>query len=257
MKNQLFTLLITAFVIFSCQSNQSTEQAAGDTTAPPAVNALTAEETAAGWKLLFNGTSLDGWRGYNRTDLPALGWLVKDGELIIEKTPNPKPADFGGDIITKDQYGNFELSVDFMISDSANSGIFYLVIEEKDSAIWHNAPEFQIIDNDTWAKMDPNFNMDTHRTGDNYDMESSAGLYMKPIGEWNTARLVYNNGHVEHWLNGNKCLEYEIGSPKWKEQLAKSKFKGYPQYAMTKKGYVGLQDHGHEVRFKNVKIRNI
>ena len=257
MKNQLFSLLITAFAIFSCQSNQSTEQNTTETAAQPAVNTLTAEETAAGWKLLFDGQSLAGWRGYNREDLPRLGWIVKDGVLVVEKTPNPKPEDFGGDIISTDQFGNYELSLDFMISDTANSGIFYLVIEEKDSAIWHNAPEFQIIDNDVWARMDPNFSMDTHRTGDNYDMEASAGNYMKPVGEWNTARIIHNNGHIEHWLNGNKCLEYEIGSQKWKEQLAKSKFSGYPNYAMAKQGYIGLQDHGHEVQFRNIKIRNL
>lgn len=257
MKNQLFTLLITALVITSCQSNQSNQPTSDDSGTQPAANTLSEEEKAAGWKLLFDGTSPDQWRGYNRPDLPAAGWIVKDGALIIEKTPNPKPQDFGGDIITKEPYGNFELSVDFMISDTANSGIFYLVIEEKDSAIWHNAPEFQIIDNNAWAKMDPNFDMTTHRTGDNYDMEASAADYMKPVGEWNTARIVYNNGHVEHWLNGNKCLEYEIGSTKWKEQLAKSKFNIYPKYAMAKQGHIGLQDHGHEVRFRNIKIRNL
>ncbi len=257
MKNQLFTLLITALVVSSCQSNQSGTQASNEPAKQPAANTLTDEEKAAGWSLLFDGSSLDHWRGYNRPDLPATGWVVKDGAMIIEKTPNPKPADFGGDIITKEQYGNFELSVDFMISDTANSGILYLVIEEEGSPIWYNAPEYQIIDNETWAKSDPNFNMSSHRTGDNYDMEASAADYMKPAGEWNTARIIHNNGHVEHWLNGNKCLEYEIGSPKWKEQLAKSKFHDYPKYGMAQRGHIGFQDHGHKVWFKNIKIKNL
>ncbi|MBI5916492.1 MAG: DUF1080 domain-containing protein [Bacteroidetes bacterium] len=254
MKINFFTLLITALLLASCQSNQPTETA--DQVAAPA-NTLTEAEKTEGWKLLFDGTTLTGWRGYNRPDLPKLGWSVQNGELVIAATPKPKPEDFGGDLITNDKFGNFDFSVDFMLTDSANSGIFYFVTEEKDSAIWHNAPEFQLIDYETWAKMDPTFNMDMHRAGDNYDMEASAGRYMKPVGEWNTARITHNNGKVEHWLNGAKCLEYQVGSAKWKEQLAKSKFKGYPQYGLTTPGNVGLQDHEHEVRFRNVKIRNL
>ena len=261
MKNQLFTLLITAFVLASCQNNTSNETTA-ETNVPAVApaNVLTEEENLAGWRLLFDGTTLNGWRGYNRSDLPKNGWSVQNGELVIAATPKQKPEDFGGDIITSEKYGNFELSVDFMLSDSANSGIFYFILEEKDSAMWHNAPEYQLIDNDTWAMMtkdDPNFKMDTHRTGDNYDMEAGAGCAMKPIGEWNTAKITHNNGKVEHWLNGAKCLDYEVGSEEWKAQLAKSKFKGYPQYGLTKQGHIGLQDHGHEVRFRNVKIRSI
>ncbi len=262
MKKQFYTLLITAFVLASCQNNApSSEPTVSD--APPISpeNSLTAEESAEGWKLIFDGLTLNGWRGYNRTDLPKNGWSVQNGELVIAATPNPKPDDFGGDIITTEKYGYFELSLDFMLSDSANSGIFYFVMEEKDSAIWHNAPEFQLIDDVAWAgimaKDDPKFNMDTHRTGDNYDMEASAGCAMKPIGEWNTAKIIHNKGKVEHWLNNQKCLEYEVGSEKWKAQLAKSKFKGYPQYGLTKMGHIGLQDHGHEMRFKNIKIRNL
>lgn len=263
MKKQFYTLLITTFALASCQNNAPSEPAATDAPAISPENSLTAEESAGGWQLLFDGLTLNGWRGYNRPDLPKNGWSVQNGELVIAATPKQKPEDFGGDIITAEKYGYFELSLDFMLSDSANSGIFYFVLEEKDSAIWHNAPEYQLIDNDTWAEMaktDPNlkgFNMDTHRTGDNYDMEASVGCAMKPIGEWNTAKIVHNNGKVEHWLNGQKCLEYEVGSEKWKAQLAKSKFKGYPQYGITKMAHIGLQDHGHEVRFKNIKIRKM
>ncbi len=257
MKYQFFTLLITALLMASCQNNPSTENTDQSAQAVMPANGLSEAEVTAGWRLLFDGTTLGGWRGYNRTDLPQNGWSVQNGELVIAATPKQKPADFGGDLITAEKLGNFEFSIDFLLSDSANSGILYFVMEEKDSAIWHNAPEFQLIDNDVWANMDPNFSMDTHRTGDNYDMEAGTGCAMKPIGEWNTAKIVHNNGKVEHWLNGSKCLEYEVGSAKWKEQLAKSKFKGYPQYGLTKQGHIGLQDHGHEVRFRNIKVRNI
>lgn len=257
MKNHLFTGLLTALILFSCQSNQPADQENPPADAPAEANKLTEAEKAAGWKLLFDGNSLDMWREYNSDSVPEQGWVAKDGDLVIEKAPDPRPEGFGGDLITKEKFGNFELSIDFKITEHANSGILYLVMEEKDSAIWHNAPEFQIIDEEAWAKSDPDFNMDTHRTGDNYDMEACAGRYMNPVGEWNTARIVHNNGKVEHWLNGQKCLEYEVGSEKWKDQLAKSKFKGYPQYGLTKEGHIGLQDHDHEVRFRNIKIRSL
>ncbi len=258
MKNQLFTLLITALIIFSCQSGQQQEATTDNSgEAPTGANVLTEQEAADGWTLLFDGRTLDQWRGYDRPDLPSAGWIAKDGALVIEKTPSPKPDDFGGDIITKEQFENFELSIDFMVAEKANSGILYLVHEEENSAIWHNAPEFQVIDNAGWAELEPGFETSTHRVGDNYDMEGCAGNYGKPAGEWNTARIIFNKGHVEHWLNGNKCLEYEIGSPKWREQLANSKFREYPMYGMAVTGNIGLQDHGDEVWFRNIKIRRL
>ncbi|MEY3366892.1 MAG: hypothetical protein RI973_47 [Bacteroidota bacterium] len=260
MKNQLLisTLAVAVAVLSACQPGQQADEKA---TATPvdtsAANVLTAAEAAEGWTLLFDGQSLSQWRSYSQAEAPQLGWVIKDGALVIENPPNPRPEGFGGDIITKEKFGNFDFSVDFMITETANSGIFYFIIEDSSHAMWNFAPEYQIIDHEGYAKKSPDFNMDTHRTGDNYDMESSAGQYMKPVGEWNTARIVHNNGKVEHWLNGQKCLEYEVGSPKWKEQLAKSKFKEFPQYGLAKEGHLGLQDHGNEVRFRNIKVRRL
>ncbi len=256
MKNQLL-ILFSLLAFSACQPTPPADKPADTTPAATAAVTLTEEEKAAGWKLLFDGQSLDQWRGYNRSDLPKLGWSAKDGQLVIESTPNPKPADFGGDIITKEKFGNFELTIDFLCSDTANSGIFYFVMEEKDSAMYHNAPEYQILDNETWIKsmgLPPNT---PQKTGDNYDMESSAADYSKPVGEWNSARILHKDGKVEHWLNGQKCLEYEVGSPKWTAQLKKSKFSAYPMYGKTKMGHLGLQDHNHEVRFRNIKVRGI
>jgi hypothetical protein len=260
MKNQLTLSLIT-FLFFACQSSPGTEQATSEDDTPQATastqNVLTPEEQAAGWQLLFDGTSMEKWRGYNQESLPPLGWSVKDGTIEIEKTPDPKPDGFGGDIITKEKFGNFELMVDFMISDTANSGIFYFVMEEEGAPMWHNAPEYQILDDVTYAKIEKDFNLDTHRTGDNYDMQAAPEDNMKPVGEWNTARIVQKDGHVEHWLNGKKCVEYQAGSPEWEALVKKSKFKDYPNYGRTSPGYIGLQDHQHEVRFRNIKIRNL
>ncbi|MEK7256098.1 MAG: DUF1080 domain-containing protein [Bacteroidota bacterium] len=258
MKNQLIAFVL-ALCIAACQPSQSGDQAAEKQAAgadTSNVNMLTEEEKAASWKLLFDGKSTDQWRAYNQSNFPALGWVVKDGMLVIEKTPHPKPAGFGGDIITKEQFGNFELSLDFMITDTSNSGILYLAIEEKDSAIWHNAPEYQILDNETWSKMGAVPDMATHRTGDNYDLHAAPADYMKPKGYWNNARILHKDGHVEHWLNGNKTVEYQIGSPEWTALVKKSKFNAYPMYGKAKQGHIGLQDHDHEVRFRNLKIRS-
>jgi len=257
MKNQ-FTLSLIALLFFACQSSPGTEQTTTEEdTQQPATstaNTLTPEEQAAGWQLLFDGTSLDQWRGYGLEKMPALGWSVKDGTIVIDKTPNPTPEGFGGDIITKEKFGNFEFMVDFMISDSANSGIFYFVMEEPDTPMWHNAPEFQILDNDTYANF---YEVNKHSTGDNYDLQSAPEDYMKPVGEWNTARIVHKDGHVEHWLNGNKCIEYQVGAPDWEALVKKSKFKDYLNYGRTTPGHLGLQDHHYEVHFRNIKVRSL
>ncbi len=260
MKNQL-SLSLIALLFFACQSSPGTEQTTTEEdTQQPATsntNTLTPEEQTAGWQLLFDGNSLDQWRGYGLEKMPALGWSVKEGTIVIDKTPDPKPEGFGGDIITKEKFGNFELMVDFMISDTANSGIFYFVLEEEGSAMWFNAPEFQILDNPTYLKLEGDFDLNTHRTGDNYDLQSADQDYMKPVGEWNTARIIHKDGHVEHWLNGNKCIEYQVGSPEWEALVKKSKFKDYPNYGRTTPGHLGLQDHHYEVRFRNIKVRKL
>jgi len=259
MKNQLFaTLLITTLILFSCQSNQPSEPGAADgTTTAAAANTLTEAEKAAGWKLLFDGKSTDQWRLYGKQTFPAQGWVIQDSALVIQKSPQPRPEGFGGDIITKEAFGNFELVLDFMITDTSNSGILYLVTEEEGVPIWHSAPEYQILDNATWATMGAVDDMATHRTCDNYDLQAAPADYMLGKGNWNTARLVIQDGHVEHWLNGNKCVEYKLGSPEWEDMVKKSKFKDYPKYGRAKQGPIGLQDHDHEVRFRNIKIRNL
>jgi hypothetical protein len=226
-----------------------------DTGSQTQQNSLTKEESDSGWKLLFDGKTTDMWRGYNQSTMPLLGWVIKDDALVIEKTPQPKPEGFGGDIITKEQYGNFELALEFMVTDTANSGIFYFVIEKPEDPIYFNAPEYQILDNATYAKATSGGDLSKHKTGDNYDMQSAPADYMKPVGEWNQAKIIHKDGHVEHWLNGNKCIEYQVGSPEWEELVLNSKFKDWKGYGRSTVGHIGLQDHQHEVRFRNIKIR--
>jgi len=219
-----------------------------------APNTLTQAEKDAGWKLLFDGTTTNGWKGYDKDTFPTKGWHIEDGVLYVEAS-NTEEAGFGGDIVTTQSYDNFELSLDFMLSDTANSGILYRVIETEDP-IWHNAPEYQLLDDPTYIAMG-GMNMTTHLTGDNYDMQSAMARPLKPVGEWNTARIIVNGAHVEHWLNGEKMLEYELWSPEWEAQYNASKFKDYPAYGRTQRGPIGLQDHGHRVSFRNIKIRPI
>jgi hypothetical protein len=245
-----------AFVLLACSSTETDKKIANASEEPTAmVNTLTAEEKDSGWQLLFDGSSTDNWRSYHGDNFPTRGWKVSDGALIVEKSSGSDHG--GGDIITKRMYGNFELTLDFMVTDSANSGILYLVQENEDDLIWHSGPEFQILDNQTYLNQQESQATTHHLTGDNYDLQSSPKDYTKPIGEWNTAKIKVDQGKVEHWLNGNKVVEYQINSEDWKALVAGSKFNPYPQYGQASHGHIGLQDHGHEVRFRNIKIREI
>jgi alpha-3'-ketoglucosidase len=206
-------------------------------------NTLTGTELAEGWRLLFDGQTLDGWRGYNRPDMPD-GWAVEDGTLT---RVGP-----GGDIITDDDFADFELRVEWKISEGGNSGIFYRAAEGEEW-IYHSAPEMQVLDDE--------------RHPDGRDLRTSAGsaygLYpaprgiVNPAGEWNSARIVVRDNHVEHWLNGTKIVAYTLGSDGWKGLVAKSKFAEWPAYGTAPRGHIGLQDHGDRVWYRDIAIREI
>jgi hypothetical protein len=210
-------------------------------------NTLTAADKAAGWQLLFDGTTIDKWRGNNGTGVPA-NWSVAGGAIAAAKGP-------GGDLVSVDEFGDFELVVDFKVAKNGNSGIFYRGVEAKGEPIYHSAPEFQVIDNDGHpdARNGPD-----RFCGANYALDPpNPASACKPAGEWNSARLLVKGAHVEHWLNGTKVVDYELWSEKWKGQVAASKFKAWPAYGMAKSGRIGLQAHGDEVAFKNLKIRSL
>jgi hypothetical protein len=211
----------------------------------PADNTLSAAEKAAGWQLLFDGTTIDKWRGNNATGVPA-NWSVADGAITAAKGP-------GADIVSVDEFGDFELLADFKVAKNGNSGIFYRGVEAKGAPIYHSAPEFQVIDNDGHpdARNGPD-----RFCGANYALDPpNPASACKPAGEWNSARLVVKGAHVEHWLNGTKVVDYELWTDKWKAQVAASKFKAWPGYGLAKAGRLALQAHGDEVAFKNLKIR--
>ncbi len=221
----------------------------------PKHNMLSAAEKAAGWTLLFDGTDVRAWRGYNKEGFPERGWRVVNGELICEYS-GTEESGYGGDIITKEKYENFDLKVDFAIVDTSNSGIFYLVQELPETPIYHSAPEFQILDDETYKVTYPELTL-AQCTGANYGLHPQEVNHSKPIGEWNSARIVKAGNDVKHYLNNNLVVSYTLHSDDWEKRRLASKFVEWPSYATAKKGHIGLQDHGHRVRFRNLKVREL
>lgn len=246
----LLALLIPALCFPGCETPESASES--EPSNDPAHNSLSPEEVAAGWQLLFDGVSTDGWRGYNQASFPENGWGVADGNLIVMEPDEAGGS--GGDIVTEAEFSNFELRFEFLLSPEGNSGVFYRVAERPEEGLWQVAPEFQVLDDTAYIEMGT-MDMHTHLTGDNYDLHAAATRASKPIGEWNQARIVVDGTHVEHWLNGQLTVEYELFSPEWEALVAESKFAPYPAYARAMTGRIGIQDHGHEIRYRNIKIR--
>jgi cytochrome c len=208
--------------------------------APPVrpLNELTAEEKADGWRMLFDGHSTLGWRGFGKPAMPD-GWQPVDGALT-RVAP-------GGDILTHGQYENFELALEWRIAAGGNSGIFYRVRDK----VRHSGPEMQVLDNQAHAD-----SADRKRSaGSCYDMYAPVDDLTAPIGSWNRVRIVARGPHIEHWLNGIKAFEYEIGSPEWLSRLYASKYRRSTTYGREKRGHILLQDHGDPVAYRNIRIR--
>jgi 3-keto-disaccharide hydrolase len=207
------------------------------------LNQLTPAERQAGWELLFDGHSMDQWRGFHKKTVPP-GWQVTDGTLS-----RLAPA---GDIITKKAYRNFELALEWKISPGGNSGIMYRVTEDADET-YETGPEMQVLDD----ARHPDGKSRLTSAGACYGLYPSPAGVVKPAGEWNAVRIVVNGNHVEHWLNGVKVVEYELGSPDWAARVAQSKFKQWPGYGKAPRGYIALQDHEAVVAYRNIRIREL
>jgi hypothetical protein len=203
-----------------------------------------------GWRVLFDGVTTSGWRGFKKSEFPKTGWAVDAGRLHHFSSGGEPTATSGGDIVTVDTFTDFELSFEWTIAPGGNSGIKYLVTEDRDGPIAH---EYQIID-DT---RHPDALVGPHRTtAALYDVIAApADKPLRPAGQLNEGRIVVRQRHVEHWLNGAKVIEYELGSPALKAAKAKSKFKDVAGWGDKLKGHILLQDHGDEVWFQNIKIR--
>ncbi len=206
-----------------------------------AANALTPAEQAAGWKLLFDGRTTAGWRGYRMDSMPA-GWQVVDGALTR--------VSGGGDIMTRDKYRDFELSLEWKVAPGGNSGVFYRASEDDDAIYW-SAPEMQVLDD----AVHPDGRSRLTAAGSDYGLYPAPAGVVKPAGQWTWFRIVVRGNHVEHWMNGVKVVEYELGSPDWEAKVKASKFAPHPHYGRNAEGYIGLQDHGDRVAYRNVKIR--
>jgi hypothetical protein len=216
--------------------------AAAPAPAPAVANTLTPAEQGDGWRLLFDGRTTTGWRGYREQAMPN-GWRVADGTLTKDSSV--------GDILTADQFGDFELALDWRIGPAGNSGIFYRGTEEFEHIYW-SAPEYQLLDD---AAAPDGKNRLTSAAAAYALYAAPAGI-VRPAGEWNTARIVARGAHVEHWLNGQKVVEYELWSPDWEAKVKGSKFNDWPKYGRAKSGHIAIQgDHDGVLALRNVKIR--
>jgi hypothetical protein len=220
------------------------------------LNKLTNKEKKAGWILLFNGKDFTGWRQCNATEM-AKNWIIEDGAMKVftgeGKTPGQGSS---GDILyAPKKFKNFELSIDWKVSKMGNSGIFFSVREVPGQPIYYAAPEIQVLDN-----IDATDNkIPSHLAGSLYDMIAADPKTVKPTGEWNNIVIRVKNGKVTHTQNGVKVVEYEMWTPAWDTMVVKSKFKTFKGFSegIAKEGYIGLQDHGYPIWFRNVKIRDM
>lgn len=208
-------------------------------------NTLTAKEKEAGWKLLFDGKTTEGWRAIEEDKMPAEGWVAENGALHHTKG--------GGDIVTTAKFEQFDLEFEFKIAPNTNSGLKYFIKEKRDGGLGRIGHEYQVID-DGHAT---DGQKPTHLTASLYDVIVPKNGKLKPVGEWNTGRVLVKGNHVEHWLNGAKTVEYELGSDALKALVAQSKFKDSPYYSDRIKTPILLQDHGDEVWFRSIKIRDL
>ena len=239
-------MLLSLASLAACRIGPAAQQAdtGSSTPAMSTPNSLTAAERADGWRLLFDGRSMDAWRGYREQAMPA-GWRAEDGMLMKSAPTN--------DIVTRDEFADFDLRFDWKVSRGGNAGVFYRATEEYDKVYW-SSTEYQLLD-------DPNA-----RDGQNPLTSAGAayGFYpaprgvVKPADEWNSSRIVVQGKRVEHWLNGQKLLEYEYGSPDWEAKYKASKFTPYPNYGRSTRGRIAIQgDHGGVLALRNIRIREL
>ena len=203
-------------------------------------NTLSAAERAAGWRLLFDGRTTAGWTGFRKD--AVTGWRIENGALV---RVGP-----GGDIVTTEEFASFELTLEWNVAPGGNSGIFFRVTDST-GAVYETGPEMQVLDDALHADGKSRLTA----AGSNFALHEAPAGVVKPAGEWNRVRLVVNGAHVEHWLNGQKVVEYELGSPDWETRVKNSKFRQWPGYGRAPRGRIALQDHGDRVAYRDVKIR--
>lgn len=206
------------------------------------INALSPDERSAGWMLLFDGHDLAMWRGYRMDTLPT-GWSARDG--VIDKTGSAE------DLVTRQQFANFDLRWDWKIAPGGNAGVFYRATEEYEHVYW-SGPEYQLLDD----ARHPDGRSRMTAAASDYAVYPSPAGFLHPAGEWNSSEIIVNGDHVEHWLNGHKMVDYELKSADWAARVKASKFAAWPHYGLASTGYIGLQgDHDGELQLRNLRIR--
>jgi len=212
-----------------------------------AISAIT--EAKPKWQVLFDGKSVSEWRGFRRETFPSKCWVIQEQSI---KTVGGCDKSDQVDIVTKEKYRNFELEFEWRVAPGANSGVIYLISEDQDQT-WKTGPEMQVLDDEKH----PDGKKPSTSAGSLFDLIAPTNKTLRPVGEFNKARLVIHNGHVEHWLNGKQVLEYDLGSAELKDLIAKSKFKSFPRFAQNSEGLIALQYHGDDVWYRKIRIRSL
>ena len=258
-------LLAGAFMFSSCgtggqkkSEDQQEEKKSATMEEEAPLNTLTEKEKEDGWQLLFNGENFEGWRGYGMDEVPG-AWVIEDNAIKIQGSgAGEAGAENGGDIIYDQQFQNFELKFDWKVSEGGNSGVFYLAQELEDEPIWRSSPEYQILDNANHpdARLGKNGN---RQSASLYDMIPADPQNFKGHSKWNSGGILVYKGTVVHMQNGENVLEYHLWTDQWEEMIANSKFDGWEEMINAggddRKGYIGLQDHGDDVWFRNIKLK--
>jgi len=244
---KLSILAMMILILAACGGKNTEKQSDEEQTQAEAVTtSANTEATEGEWEVLFDGSSLDKWRGFKKEAADVNGWRIEEGTLTTDGD--------GGDLITKEQYDNFILELEWKISKGGNSGVIYRSLEDGYTTSWHTGPEYQIIDGDGYK--DPL--EENQLTGANYALHPPLSRPLKTAGEeFNHTKIVVNDSHVEHWLNGEKVVEYELWSPEWEAMVKETKFVDTPDYGKAKKGHIALQGHGDKVWFKNIRIQKL
>ena len=239
-KQHLLSITLGAMMLAGC-NGPSQEGAEADADGNPDVE--TPSEAPEEFKDI---TATENWRNY-RADTISGMWQMQNGELALT-------GGGGGDIVTKEQYDDFELELEWKISEGGNSGLFFNVVESDTlDRVYHSGPEYQLLDDERHSDA----KIRKHRTGDNYDVQQATAEMAKPAGEWNTTRLILDGDRVEHYLNGQKIVEYDLGSSAWADSVANSKFTNFPAYGKADSGHIALQDHGDKVWFRNIRVKEL
>jgi hypothetical protein len=248
MKKKIILSAAIVGVLLACESKKGADSESQDKNT--ALITLTQSEINDGWQLLFDGTNTDQWKQFNKSTMsPA--WIAKDGALTFDESLKNGTAN---DIVTRQEFENFELSLEWKIDSCGNSGIMFNVVDNgKYSAPYETGPEMQVLDN----RCHPDAKIEKHRAGDLYDLIAANSAAVNAPPKWNQVRLISNKGDVEFWLNGSKVVEFKMHDDAWRQMIKNSKFKEYPDFGLSKKGRIALQDHGNNVWYRNIKIREI